>query len=577
MDTSLFTKKAGAISGWARAHKKTSIGIALVVAWIIYRSFFGAAAVQARYIIGTVTRGTLTTTLSGVAQIAASDQIDLKPKVSAEVTSVAVVAGQEVKQGQVIAYLDTRDAAQTLQNAKISLQNAQITLQKLQQNQSVDSTTAQEDLDQAYEDSFTGVTSVFLQLPTIIESARAVLYDNTLHGSCTPNICEYGNLMSSDGRLAFSAVTSKTEADYAAAKSAYDPVFEHYRLLRRGAPKEDVQRILDDTIRVVDLTAQILKSERNMLDTLVSDINTVAANKGIPANVPSMVSTYQATVSSAIGTTNTFATSLASEARTIRTAKQALANAQLSNPLDLASQQNVVSQRAADLRTAQLAYADHTIRAPFDGVVAKVSSKRGDAVGSATVIATVISHKQLAVLQLNEVDVAKAQLGQKTTLAFDALPDLMMTGTVAEIDALGTTTQGVVNYNVTIALDTQDAQVRPGMSASVVVLLQRYPDVLIAPSAAVKVQAGAAYVEVLDMSTTASASAGGVTSTVLPTRVPVTIGVSDDSSTQILSGLTEGQEIVVRTIAASTTSTTSAPTRTSTAVPGGGAFRALGR
>jgi HlyD family secretion protein len=318
-----------------------------------------------------------------------------------------------------------------------------------------------------------------------------------------------------------------------------------------------------------------------MFDILVADFDKQTLDSGQEVALPTGVDSARTAITSHINAVNGSVTSLASAVRTISDAQNTIADAHIGDPLDLATQQNTVRQREADLQSARTTLADHTVRAPFGGVVAKVNSKKGDTVGSGTAIATVISHSTLATVPLNEVDVAKVKLGQKATLTFDAVPDLTMTGTVAQVDSIGTTSQGVVSYTVTIALDTQDAQVRPGMSASVTILLETHQDVLVVPASAVKSQNGSSYVEVLTGATTPGTVTGAVTSAAAPSRVTVTTGISDDTSTEILTGLTEGQEVIVRTITGTTAASAgSTSTRSNGIIPGGGGgatFRALGR
>ena len=92
---------------------------------------------------------------------------------------------------------------------------------------------------------------------------------------------------------------------------------------------------------------------------------------------------------------------------------------------------------------------------------------------------------------------AKVKVGQKVTLTFDAIEDLSITGEVAEIDTLGTVSQGVVNYAVKIVFDTQDERVKSGMSVSAAIITDVKQDVLLVPNAAVKSN-DEQYVEVLE-------------------------------------------------------------------------------
>ena len=63
-------------------------------------------------------------------------------------------------------------------------------------------------------------------------------------------------------------------------------------------------------------------------------------------------------------------------------------------------------------------------------------------------------------------DFLTIKVGDKATLTFDAVTDLSISGQVAEIDTVGTVSQGVVSYALKIAFDTQDTRVKPGMTVS---------------------------------------------------------------------------------------------------------------
>jgi hypothetical protein len=176
-------------------------------------------------------------------------------------------------------------------------------------------------------------------------------------------------------------------------------------------------------------------------------------------------------------------------------------------------------------------------------------------------LATIITTKELAVVSLSEVDVAKISLGEKATLTFDAIPNLTIAGQVVEIDSVGTVSSGVVNYNVQISFDTtSDQGVKPGMSVNAAIITNVAQDVLEVPSGAVKTSGGVSYVQTF--ATALPAPAAGVQGSVSitpPKKQIVEIGVTDGTSTEIISGLKEGDEVVTKTItSATTTSTTSA-------------------
>jgi membrane fusion protein, macrolide-specific efflux system len=141
--------------------------------------------------------------------------------------------------------------------------------------------------------------------------------------------------------------------------------------------------------------------------------------------------------------------------------------------------------------------------------------------------------------QVNEVDIPKIKSGQKATVTLDAFPDKTFVGTVANVDTIGTTSSGVVTYNVYITLVAPPSDIQPGMSASVSIETDRKDDVLKVPTTAIQNSNGTSSVRVLNN--------GQIN------QVEVQTGISSDSETEIDSGLSEG-DMVVTSIATPKTS-----------------------
>jgi hypothetical protein len=103
------------------------------------------------------------------------------------------------------------------------------------------------------------------------------------------------------------------------------------------------------------------------------------------------------------------------------------------------------------------------------------------------------------------------------------------------------------------------------MSVSSAIITNMKQDILMVPNSAIKTQGNTSYVELFDtplVSTTAEAGATntGIPSAVLPRQQTVVTGLSNDTMTEIVSGLTEGKQIVTRTIVSTaTTASTQAP------------------
>jgi RND family efflux transporter MFP subunit len=127
--------------------------------------------------------------------------------------------------------------------------------------------------------------------------------------------------------------------------------------------------------------------------------------------------------------------------------------------------------------------------APFDGTVAAVNTFVGQTTASGTTAITLVNTADLEiVVALSEVDVAQVKPGQEVLLTFDALSGKTYPGQVSAVSPLGTSSQGVVNYNVTVRLTNPDPAILPGMTASASIITQRVADALIAPNRAVRTQ-----------------------------------------------------------------------------------------
>jgi RND family efflux transporter MFP subunit len=225
---------------------------------------------------------------------------------------------------------------------------------------------------------------------------------------------------------------------------------------------------------------------------------------------------------------------------------------------DIASAKAQITSAQAQLQNAQTTYDSTILKAPFDGVVASVAYSTGDKVTAGTTIATIITKQQVAKISLNEVDAAKVKVGQKATMTFSAVTDLTVTGTVEDVDNIGTVSQNVVNFTVKIVLDIQDPRIKPGMSVAVSIITASSQDVLMVPSAAVHTGNGASYVEIL--------KDGKIQ------QVNITAGLSNDTSTEISgTGIAAGDEVVTQTITGSSkTGATPAASRSVLQTLGGG-------
>ena len=468
--------------------------------------------------------------VSGSGQVSASSQIDLKPNVSGIITYVGVNPGDQVSAGEHLFSLNSTDAQKTVRDAEVSLQSSQLSLDKLKiQNSDTNVATT---LAKAYDDGFSNVSKTSLDLVPTLDGISNILNAANLSDNNARN----------SGAIAIDYRNQAVDL-YFQTKSALTKNQNDFRLLSLDSPRADIENIINETYATAKIFSDAIKSTKNFVDYMAQDTGKLAD-----------FTASQNTLSNYTDTINADLSDLLSSQTNINSGKDLSPN----NSLDLQSAELSLKQKQNALQDAKDNLSKYYITAPFDGVIASVPVTVGEDASSGTVLGTIITSKELATIVLNEVDVAKIKLGEKTTITFDAIPDLTIAGQVAEIDSVGTVSQGVVNYNVKISFATQDNRVKSGMSVTADIITDMAQDVVVVPNSAIKTaNNGTSYVLMFDSGTPgAVAGAQNFIPVTSPKQVTIQTGLADDTSTQIISGLKEGDVIVLKTIAGTTTKTT---------------------
>ena len=197
----------------------------------------------------------------------------------------------------------------------------------------------------------------------------------------------------------------------------------------------------------------------------------------------------------------------------------------LSLPLSVKMLELQLDQAEAELAKA-------VITASFDGVVADIYIKEGQQLSATSPAIYLIDPSEIKLSGvIDEMDVSKVKLGQEVTITLDALPDKEVKGRVTFVSPASTAQAGVVFYKTTITLENPDEELKDGMSANAEIVIEEHDGVLLIPNRAVQGSLEKPWVEV-------------VTEGQIEER-QINIGLSDGTYTEILSGLEEGEEVVL--------------------------------
>jgi len=448
-------------------------------------------------VFGTVTRGSISSEVSGTGQIYAQKTASLTSRVSGEVRKIHVANGTRVTEGQILFELDSTDALDAVRNARLSLASAELDFTATER--------AQQNTIEAKERTLNRTNAEYASQISITPFNRLQANTN-VNPPVITGIYEHGD--AGEYRIQNYSCMGGSCFTYSG---------------------------LENGMFAVQLGIAYPLGERGLYITF-TNANQLNMSWLVTLASPSATNYYNARTA-------------------FEQSQIELENQQKTYIETLESKRITLEDRKNSLDDALRNLSYYTIRAPFTGTIGNIAIAEYNRIGSGSVLGTLVAEDKYVKITLNEIDVIKVQPGQKARITLDAFPTTIITGIVASVDSVGIVTQGVDEYTVHILLThsrSEDiANIRSGMSAEVIIVTAEKTDTLIVPASAIKTIRGRTYVETLaTQSTITSASA-----TTSRQQIFVETGITDDISTEILSGIEEGTEIIVRTITQTETST----------------------
>lgn len=191
-----------------------------------------------------------------------------------------------------------------------------------------------------------------------------------------------------------------------------------------------------------------------------------------------------------------------------------------------------VSAARARVAAAQASVDLASIAAPFAGTITEVANLPGDLInpGMNAFRLDDLDHLQIEA-QVSEVDINRVAVGNPVTVTFDAILNTVYSAVVTDVAAVGATVNGVVNFSVTAEIIDTDGRILPGMTAGIEIIVEQLGDVLLIPNRAVRMVNNERVVYRLENG--------------IPTPVPVTLGSTDNTFSQLLAGEIQPGDAIV--------------------------------
>lgn len=502
--------------------------VILIIAAGIYYSVKGPKNNAENIVTETVKKQTLKQTVLATGQVTSVTDLSLSFKVSGVVASVPAKVGQKVAEGTVLANLQQKDQVAALTQARGQLAQAKANLQKVMAGASSEEVkvseaqvkTAQVSLDNAKRN----LDIVKNQQAVLVKNAYSSMLNSTLQALSNPTNISKPTVSVSG------SYTGTEEGTYI------------LTIYEAGGGRRVQVSGLENSDAGINANIPTSIGTRGLFVTFSS--TNLFSGDSWSITIPNKQAVNY------VSNQNAYQSSLETQKSAEESAQAAISNAQVAldqananltlkqaqaRPADIESANAQILSAQGQVEAAQASLENTIIRAPTSGTITSVDIKPGEL---ATALKQAVKLQDVGNLHveanISEANIADLKTGLKVEMTFDAFgPDQKYMGTVQTIDPSSTVVSGVVNYKVISAIDKQE-NIKPGMTANIIILVNQKENILTVPQRAVLEEAGMKFVRVISNSQTKEF-----------TKVPVTTGlIGDGGVVEILNGVNLNQEVV---------------------------------
>ena len=469
-----------------------------------------AASRDVTYAETTPVRQDVSNSLSGTGTLNPANTYTVKSLVDGKILTGGFEEGDKVEEGDVLYTIDSSDASTNLEKASIALQQAQ---------RSYDKT-----VDLQY---------VRAEVDGTVSSLKVAKGDQVTSGQEVAVIRDSSKMLLN---LLFPAADAANFSVGQSADVMLDGTFETLKgtiTAITGTDELSTGNLLvrTVTIRVNNagglITAQAATASVNGVSSIASATFAYQAERTLTAQAGGTVSAINVQEGDAVSKGDILIELTGDDlTESIQSASESLRSAEIS----MQNQQDNMS--------------NYTITSPISGTIIEKDAKQGDALTSGSTLCVIYDLSYLEmVINVDELQIGALSVGQKVQITADAVADKTYVGTVTRVSMKGSSSGGTTTYPITIRIDNTDG-LRPGMNANAEIVVAEANNALVVPNAAV-IRGG--YVLVSKKSPSAANAVEDMDAPEGYVYVKVETGVSDDSYTEIKSGLQEDDTVAYDT------------------------------
>lgn len=469
-----------------------------------------AASRDVTYAETTPIRQDVSNSLSGTGTLNPANTYTVKSLVDGKILTGGFEEGDKVEEGDVLYTIDSSDASTNLEKASIALQQAQ---------RSYDKT-----VDLQY---------VRAEVDGTVSSLKVAKGDQVTSGQEVAVIRDSSKMLLN---LLFPAADAANFSVGQSADVMLDGTFETLKGTITAITGTDELSTGNLLVRTVTIrvnnaggltTAQAATASVNGVSSIASATFAYQAERTLTAQAGGTVSAINVQEGDAVSKGDILIELTGDDlTESIQSASESLRSAEIS----MQNQQDNMS--------------NYTITSPISGTIIEKDAKQGDALTSGSTLCVIYDLSYLEmVINVDELQIGALSVGQKVQITADAVADKTYVGTVTRVSMKGSSSGGTTTYPITIRIDNTDG-LRPGMNANAEIVVAEANNALVVPNAAV-IRGG--YVLVSKKSPSAANAVEDMDAPEGYVYVKVETGVSDDSYTEIKSGLQEDDTVAYDT------------------------------
>jgi RND family efflux transporter MFP subunit len=539
--------------------KKWFIFTLIVVAIVVISMFFNKGGKVSPYVTAKAVVQDIKQTVEVTGQVESADDIDLNFLRSGIIANVNTSVGQKVKAGQTLASLRAGDAASQVADARASVAIAESNLKELLAGLSTeDLVVLQEEVaaaEVAYQTTQDALADLEdtrdQEMANLIASGNNILNDKPSTAHYALDLVEEA-IISSDAEYYLYVLNQSTFLDarikYHTAKNSLDDFLATFD----PSANTDKAVLLNSLDSLADVLNDALISVNAAFDTMLVAIENSTYTATVIAGYKTSFNTQNTTLSTAITSIQTASNNLRSREIYYQTQANAannsiasalsslnLSKARLASKeapprdFEIASAEANVRRAQATLNRYLSDFSETVIKAPVDGTITKVNFNAGENSSASQPVISMIGESKLQIeVNVPESDITKIAVADNVEIILDAFSSLeKFTGVVTFIDPASTIINGVTYYNVKVDFNEVNENIKSGMTADLTIFTDEKNGVLVVPSRSIVIRDGVQYVQILQGETLVERQ--------------VTAGLkSDDGMTEIISGVSEGEDII---------------------------------